>query len=41
MLEFSGTSNDRSVTFILFDKSGKELWRLTKKSEELGVKKKK
>ena len=41
MLEFSGTSNDRSVTFILYDKSGKELWRLTKKSEELGVKKKK
>jgi alkaline phosphatase D len=41
MLEFSGTSNDRSVTFILYDKYGKELWRLTKKSEELGVKKKK
>jgi len=41
VLEFSGTSNDRSVTFILYDKSGNELWRLTKKSEELGVKKKK
>jgi alkaline phosphatase D len=41
MLEFSGTINDRSVTFILYDKSGKELWRLTKMSEELGVKKKK
>lgn len=41
MLEFSGISNDRSVTFILYDKTGKELWRLTKKSEELGMKKKK
>lgn len=40
MLEFSGISNDRSVTFILYDKTGKELWRLTKKSEELGMKKK-
>jgi alkaline phosphatase D len=41
MLEFSGTSNDRSVTFILYDKSGKELWRMKRTSEELGVKKKK
>lgn len=41
MLEFSGTANERSVTFILYDKSGKELWRMSRKSEELGVKKKK
>ncbi len=41
MLEFSGTANDRTVTFILYDKTGKELWKMSRTSEELGLKKKK
>jgi alkaline phosphatase D len=40
MLEFAGTSNNRSVSFVMYDKSGNELWRIKKMAEELGVKKK-
>lgn len=40
MIEFSGNGNSRSVTFILYDKTGKELWKMSRTSEELGVKKK-
>ena len=41
MLEFSGSANDRTVAFVLYNKEGKELWRMSRRSEEFGVQKKK
>ena len=41
MLEFKGTGNTRSVSFVLYNKEGKELWRMSRTSEELGIQKKK
>jgi len=39
MLEFSGAGNSRSVSFVLYDKTGKELWRIKKTAAEVGSKK--
>jgi len=39
MLEFSGAGNSRTVSFVLYDKSGKVLWRIKKTAEEVGSKK--
>lgn len=39
MLEFSGAGSNRAISFVLYDKLGKELWRIKKTAEEIGFKK--
>ena len=40
ILEFDGSAGNRSVSFVLCDKLGKEIWRIRKSADELGAKKK-